>query len=128
MDEDVHTIRTDQFYLYEKASKLINSTDYHVYMRCSFKRWKSNVYSEERKVELIQPACKEKLILRLEEASLLPLDFDKITDNLFNIAPFTSTDFRQDMMSVVAYHLKIYPRRQKMHGNHKQEDLILSHF
>ena len=94
MDADVHTIRTDPFYLYEKASKLCNSTDYHVYIRCSFKRWKSNVYSEEQKMELIQPACREKLILRLEEACLLPLDFDKITDKPFNIAPFTLTNFR----------------------------------
>ena len=64
-------------------------------------------------MELIRPACREKVIMRLDEAFLLPPEFNKATDDPFGIAPFTSTDFKQDMMSVVVYHWKILPEATK---------------
>ena len=113
MDVDVQSIVSDPFYLYEKASTSRNSTGYHVFLRCSFWRWKANAYSEERKMELIRSACRERVIMRLDEAFLLPPEFNKATDDPFDIAPFTSTDFKQDMMSVVAYHWNRLPEATK---------------
>ena len=123
MDLDVEAIVSDPFYLYERESKSRSSTGYHVFMRCSFRRWKANAYTEERKMELIRQACREKVILRLDEASLLPPDFNKATDNPFDIAPFTSTDFKQDMMSVVAYHWNLLPEATKTAWRDRAERL-----
>ena len=113
MDVDVQSIVSDPFYLYEKASTSRSSTVYHVFLRCSFRRWKANAYSEDRKMELIRSACRERVIMRLDEAFLLPPEFNKATDDPFDIAPFTSTDFKQDMMSVVAYHWNWLPEATK---------------
>ena len=119
----MEAIVSDPFYLYERESKSRSSTGYHVFMRCSFRRWKANAYTEERKMELIRQACREKVILRLDEASLLPPDFNKATDNPFDIAPFTSTDFKQDMMSVVAYHWNLLPEATKTAWRDRAERL-----
>ena len=64
-------------------------------------------------MELIRSACRERVIMRLDEAFLLPPEFNKATDDPFDIAPFTSTDFKQDMMSVVAYHWNRLPESTK---------------
>ena len=81
------------------------------------------MYSEERKMELIRPACRERVIMRLDEAFLLPSEFNKATDDPFGIAPFTSTHFKQDMMSVVAYHWNWLPEATKNAWRERAERL-----
>ena len=49
------------------------------------------------------------MIKRLEEANLLPSDFDPVTDDPFDIAPYLSSGFKGGMMAVVAYHWENLP-------------------
>ena len=79
-------------------------------MRCTFCAWKSGFYTEDQKMQLIKLALRGKVMNRLEEANLLPPEFDPITNNLFDIAPYSSSDFKGDMMLVVAYHWENLPQ------------------
>ena len=110
MDFDIDSINNDAFYLYEKASRSRKSSGYHVFMRCTFRAWKSGFYTEDQKMQLIKLALRGKVMNRLEEANLLPPEFDPITNNLFDIAPYSSSDFKGDMMLVVAYHWENLPQ------------------
>ena len=94
MDFEINSINNDGFYLYEKASRSRKSSVYHVLIWCIFCALKSVFYTEDQKMQLIKLELQGKVIKRLEEANLFPPDFDPITDNPFDIAPYSSYDFK----------------------------------
>ena len=53
-------------------------------------------------MEAIENALRPKIVVRLSESNLLPNDFNVETDNLLGIAPFISTDFKDELVILFA--------------------------
>ena len=74
IDFDIETTNNHPFCLYEEASESRNAAGYSVFLRCSFRSWKSGFCTEERKMEAIENALRPKIIVRLSESNLFPND------------------------------------------------------
>ena len=85
-------IRLDVLHIYEKGRRTRKASGYHVYLRNAYRSWSD--LSEEDKMSLIRPDMRRTLIEHLRTSGILGSDFFQNSDNPFNLAPFTSSDFK----------------------------------
>ena len=102
MNFTLEEINSDVLRIYEKGKRTRKASGYHVYLRNAYQSWSD--LSEEIKMSLIRPALRMTLIERLRTSGILGIDFDENIDNPFDLAPFTSSDFKGDMREVVSFH------------------------
>ena len=95
-------INSDVLQIYEKGKHTRKAFGYHVYLRNAYQSWSD--LSEENKMSLIRPALRRTLIERLRTSGILGTEFNENRDNPFNLVPFTSLDFKGDMLEVVSFH------------------------
>ena len=112
MNFTLDDINQEDFFLYKKESKSRKATGYHIYMRCAFRSWDG--LSEGEKMALMKPALRQQIMSCLDESNLLPSSFNRETDDPFQLAPFSSSDLRGDLRSVVGFHWRNSSEERKL--------------
>ena len=72
---------------------------------------------------LMKPALRQQIMSCLDESNLLPSSFNRETDDPFQLTPFSSSDLRGDLRSVVGFHHRSSSEERKLAWKDRAERL-----